>query len=188
MEIWRTFIGVPLKVDGAFLQAREDLVRSLGKERISWVDPSLFHITVRFIGDTDPSGVKLIAQALRQHVPLPGKTELYLDRTGSFGPAKKPRVVWVGFREPAIFNGLAAGVDKALDSCGFPVRDQVFRAHLTLGRIRSLSDPQGFHKIMEEMGNSFSGPVLLDRIVFYRSRLAEKGPVYTPLEVLEFKD
>jgi len=131
--------------------------------------------------------VKTLGAALREQVAIPEETETAIGQAGSFGPRKKPRVIWVGFEENEIFTSLKREVDRALETCGISVPDQEFRAHLTLGRVRSLNEPELFHPIISEMKDRFSGRVLLEKLILFRSELSSNGPVYTPLEVLQFK-
>ena len=187
MEIYRTFVALPVKVGERFLKRRDELIDALGGERISWVDPKRFHVTLRFLGDTEEREVEAIGNALREQVILPPVTRLKLDRLGSFGPRKKPRVVWVGFEDPGLFESLKGAVDHALESCGIPTSDQLFRAHLTLGRVRSLKNMSRFYQVVGEMEEQFRVDVAMERMVFYRSELKTGGPVYTPLIKLEFR-
>ncbi len=127
MEIYRTFIGIPVKVDGKFLETRSEMMEMLGGERISWVDPDNFHVTIRFIGDTKTDRVQLIGNVLEDTVTIPERRETSLGTAGSFGPRKKPRVVWVGFEETGFFQALKTEVDRALELCGIPVPDYPFQ-------------------------------------------------------------
>ena len=79
------------------------------------------------------------------------------------------------------------GVDGALQECGIPLSEYPFRAHLTLGRVRSLKDLIGFYDVLAEKKDKFNELVLIDRLVFYRSELGNGGPVYTPLYQKEFQ-
>jgi len=185
MENYRTFIAVPIRVGEEFLQGRSILMDRLSGERISWVDSERYHVTIRFLGETPLEEVRAVRNVLRSKLELPASIELSLHQAGSFGPRKKPRVVWVGFRDPSLFENLRAGVDEALDSIGIPPPDQPFRAHLTLGRIRSLKELNGYYNTIDSLKDQFAGKVLADRMVFYRSELGSAGPVYTPLEVIK---
>ena len=187
-QYYRTFIGIPFSVGEKVLAARQELIRSLKGERISWVKPDHFHVTLRFIGDTKVSEIDRMIQALDTKVQRPERAKIKLIHLGSFGPRKKPRVVWVGFEKASLFRSLKTEVDAALDSCGIPVTDQPFTAHLTLGRIRDLKDLDGFYRVIGEMREDFRDQVILDRLVFYRSELGSGGPVYTSLHELKFKD
>jgi 2'-5' RNA ligase len=188
MEKYRTFIGLPVRVDHHFLGARSELIAALEGERISWVAPDCYHLTIRFIGDTEVAAVRPIGKSLLEHVEVPPDNEVHLYQLGSFGPRKKPRVVWVGFEENGIFEMLRGGVDRALEANGIPPEPQPFRPHLTLGRIRGLNDLQRFHQTIDHMKGRFSQKVYLDRLALFRSELASGGPVYTPLMEMKLGD
>lgn len=187
-QYYRTFIGVPVRVNEEFLRSLKELRSLLDGERISWVSPDRYHITIRFIGDTEIGEVHNIAMSLEDYLEVPGKTEIKLDRLGSFGPRRSPRVIWVGFKDTGIFELLKARVDTILETRGITHDPQPFRSHLTLGRVRSLQDRQRFYNAIDRMEESFSQNVLTDRLVFYRSELGKGGPVYTILAEKEFLD
>lgn len=94
---FRTFIGLPLRVEPCFLQARRELMSALDGDRISWTNPDQYHVTLRFIGDTELSSIKRIGSALHAGVTVPQRIPLGINRLDSFGPRKRPRVIWAGF-------------------------------------------------------------------------------------------
>jgi 2'-5' RNA ligase len=89
-QYYRTFVGIPVRPGPGLLVLRNELMSSLREERISWVQPELFHVTLRFIGDTPTSLVEEIRSALKNYLHLPESVELKLQGVGSFGPRKKP--------------------------------------------------------------------------------------------------
>ena len=99
-----------------------------------------------------------------------------------------PRVIWVGFENNAMFESLKVTVDEALQKCGITSTDQPFRAHLTLGRVRSLKDLSGFYNVITDVKDRFKELLLFERLVFYRSELGFGEPSYTSLYQKEFKD
>ena len=187
-QFYRTFIGLPVKVGEGVLEARRELMSSLSGERISWVDPERYHVTLRFLGDTEISAIKRIGRAIQEGVAIPQKSSTFLTQPASFGPRKKPRVIWIGFEQAMLFELLKGDVDRVLEDCGIPSVDQSFRAHLTIGRVRSIRNLNGFYDALEFMKDRFCEHVLLHRMVFYRSELSNGGPVYTPLCEMEFRD
>jgi len=184
---FRTFIGLPLRLDQQMLQARSDLINALEGERISWVDPGRFHVTLRFLGDTEASLVKEIGRALCSGVTLPGITGLEFSGLSSFGPRKRPRVVWAGFEKNDFFELLKNEVDQILKECGIALEKQPFRAHLTLGRVRNLRNLQRYYEIIEEMNIHFRRRVLFESLVFYRSIPGRGGPEYHVLDEIPFQ-
>jgi 2'-5' RNA ligase len=95
-------------------------------------------------------------------------------------------VIWTGFEEVSLFESMREMVDAALATCGIARDSQSFRAHLTLGRIRSVKDLKGFYHLLEQMRDRFSETVMVDRLVFFRSELGAGPPVYTPLHRILF--
>ncbi len=188
MDFYRTFVGLPVKVGDGVLEARQELLNSLDGERISWVDPARYHVTLRFIGNTEISVVGKIGDSLLKEVEFPRKTHLQLQHLGSFGPRRNPRVIWIGFEETPLFESLKHDVDRVLGACGIAEAGQSFRAHLTLGRVRSLKDPGGFYRTIERMKERFEDRILFDRLVYYRSEPGAGGPVYIPLKQIGFRN
>jgi 2'-5' RNA ligase len=130
-ELWRLFVAVPVPA-----ALRADLVEQLAPMRavapdgIRWVDPDACHLTLAFLGDTDPARVPDLAAALHDAVaPLPAFTA----RIGGFGAIPRPssaRVIWLGVDGGEDLRHLARVV---ADACGVnqPVRP---RPHITVGR------------------------------------------------------
>lgn len=187
-QYYRTFIGLPVSVGHTVFKVREHLMDVFADERISWVNPENFHVTLRFLGDTSVTAIHQINEALQEELLLPGKLSLQLNGPQSFGPRKKPRVIWLGFDQDGPIRLLKTGTDRALEKCGWPESEQPFRAHLTLGRVRSLNNSVRYYEILEEIKMTFSGSAKVDRLVYYRSELGDKGPRYTVLKELNFQD
>lgn len=186
-QYYRTFIGLPLRVDQVFLQARNNLMAALKEERISWANPDQYHVTLRFIGDTELSVIKNIGSALHSEIVVPERIRQETCGLASFGPRKRPRVIWVGFEETYFFENLASEVDRVLEMCGIPAREQPFKAHLTLGRVRSLKNLQSYYLTMEEMNQQFISSVIFEKLVFFRSILGPLGPEYQVLDEIKFR-
>jgi 2'-5' RNA ligase len=185
-QYFRTFIALPLQVKQPFIQARNKLMESLREERISWTDPDQYHVTLRFLGDTESSAIQGIGNALKDGLTVPAQTGLEISGLNSFGPRKRPRVIWVGFENSTFFEPLKQQVDHILKSYGIPSEEQPFRAHLTLGRIRRLKNLERYYLKIEEMNQYFQDSVLFDRLVFFRSILGSGRPEYQVLEQMQF--
>lgn len=180
-EYFRTFIGLPVLAGNRLLSAREELMEALSGERISWVQPLNYHITLRFLGDTSRSDMARIKESLLDKVVLPRRSEFRLSGPGSFGPRKKPRVIWMGLEQAEPLERLKQEVDVLLESLGVPASNQPFRAHLTLGRVRSVKNLSHLYETIHRVNQSFSDQVVIDRLVYYRSVLGASGSSYSSL-------
>ena len=114
-QYYRTFIGIPVSVGNTVLWARNHLMEALADERISWVNPENYHVTLSFLGETKVTVIQQIKEALQKELKLPLKSSLQLKGPGSFGPRKKPRVIWLGFDQDEPFHSLKKGTDRALE-------------------------------------------------------------------------
>ena len=178
---------MPVRVSQQFLKARADLITALDSERISWVDPIRYHITIRFIGRTEGPDIPKISIALQRYIAVPKKQTIGLEELGIFGSKKNPRVIWLATNGMPFFENIKNETELVLKSCNLSLEEQQFRPHLTLGRVRRTEDPERFHRIIKNMKDRFREHILLDRLVFYRSEHGSTGPVYTPLEQIQFR-
>jgi 2'-5' RNA ligase len=185
-QYYRTFVGVPVKPGPGMLALRSELMASLSGERISWVTPELYHVTLRFIGDTSTSAIEAIRTSLKHNLLLPKAIEIDLKGVGSFGPRKRPRVIWLGFKEVELFKTLKRQVDRALESSGIQQEEHPYNPHLTLGRVRSLKDPEAYYGCIDRLAETELEPALIDSVVYYRSMLGPEGPRYTNLDKYNF--
>ena len=177
---YRTFVALPVTLGKGALDLVDELRDSLRSERISWVRPDQYHLTLRFLGDTPVGQVRHIGETLQALAHLPADT-LRLRPPASFGPRKRPRVLYLGLEPSAILDKAHVLVESVLGRCGWPPGDLPFSPHLTLGRIRSLKDIAGYHRTIEELGKREWGEAGLTRLVYFRSVLGSGGSVYTPL-------
>lgn len=99
-------------------------VRALHDD-VRWQSPDRWHITVAFLGPTDPDQAIGRLSKLVHRKPLPEPGPLRLRGSGTFNT-----VIWAGVEHGLWLDELAGAFRAAhLD-------DTPFRAHLTVGRIR----------------------------------------------------
>ena len=181
------FIAVPLATDAAAAVA--DLVgrvraRHLGGREVRWVRLDGLHLTLRFLGPTDRDRIPDLAAAVDAVAAAGRPFAVELAGTGSFPERGRPRVLWLGIEDGASRLGdLAAAIDAALVTRGWPATDRPFRAHLTLARADGVpAGPATTDLLGAELGDAtITGPV--DRLVLYRSRTGGGPARYEPLHV-----
>ena len=183
----RTFVAIelPESVKEA-LHALSGRLRESGG-RVSWVKPENMHLTLRFLGEVDDEHVErlsaILADAYRGSAAFP----LAVRGTGAFPNPRRPDVIWVG-AEP--LEGALAEVQAAAESAaraiGLPPDDKIFRAHLTLARIR---DRRAAKPLMEclEMERDFAGgEFTVGSVSLFSSELTPHGPIYRRLREFAF--
>lgn len=190
MAALRTFIAidVPPAVLDTIIRI-QNRFKSLGLHA-SWVKPGNIHLTLKFLGDTDPERIPGIQDELTQILKPFTPFRLSLDSTGVFPDTRRPRVLWVGLKdEEGTLETLQASIEKNLGSLGFPIEDRPFSPHLTLARIKS---PKGIKspKEKKELINELDAlnqegidphPFDVGVVNLYESQLTPKGSIYTVL-------
>ena len=134
----RLFVGIGFP---PALKLQLSLLRS-GVPGAKWVDPGNFHLTLRFIGETDEVVAADIDDAL---VRLRARRfTLQLAGTGVFGD--RPRSLWVGVERSPELVALRDKVEQALIRAGLPPEQRKFAPHVTLARLHNpaLDQLRGF--------------------------------------------
>lgn len=173
------------------IELKRELSRDLTRDvRLSWVQPTSMHLTVKFLGDTDESVIDRLHEAVgvlsAQHLPIP----IPLERLGVFPHLQQPRVFWIG-PEPRWNSGADAerlqtlhrAVEARCESFGFAPEGRPLSPHLTLARLR-----EGAHQAGQALARSGVldrpqpvGTLTMASIVMMRSELRPSGPRYTKL-------
>jgi 2'-5' RNA ligase len=180
----RLFIAVPLPKDTE--QYLAEVIRALRRpsDGIKWVDPRNIHLTLRFLGDTDPPLVPDIQKEILA-VATHARVVCSLGEIGAFPNLSRPRVIWVGLENNIDrLKQLASGIETGVRTIGFAPEDKPFKPHLTLGRVRE-DAPRVLLNLDGVKVITKPDQVTLDRIVLYQSTLTPQGPIYKALSTAE---
>ena len=178
----RLFVAVHLPQeirDG--LAAVQERLRRLQAD-VSWVKPANLHITLKFLGETEPKRLGGIGPVLAEVARGMAPFSLTVAGVGTFG-GRIPRVVWAGVREGAApLEALAGAVENGLARAGFPKERRQFTAHFTLGRVRSPRNAEVLLAAIRDESTEPLGVVSVEEFVLMQSRLDPGGSIYTALE------
>lgn len=107
------------------------------------VPPERWHLTLKFLGDTEGEAVLALCGALDE-ADLGAAFRLEFAGLGAFPSPRRAKVLWMGCDEGgAELARLAKKVDAAAQLAGFEAEGRPFRAHLTLSRLRPPQDLRG---------------------------------------------
>ncbi len=184
----RLFVAGELSasVREALASVQEDLRRRAGEARVRWTRPEGIHLTLKFLGEVASERLAVLAAALGRALAGQPALRLRLAGLGSFGGARRLRVIWVGLAgdlEP--LARLAVAVDAALAGEGFPREKRPFSPHLTLGRVADGVRPEArvrLHEVLEAAPPPPAMPVHLARVCLMQSTLGPGGARYAALE------
>ena len=189
----RVFIALDLPP-----QAKEALNRTICALRqeisngVRWVDPSGIHLTLKFLGNIQPTLTEQVFEAMTQAAKCnnPGSNDsgafrLSLSQLGVFPDTRRPRVLWAGIQgDLAALAGLQVRVEEASDRIGFALEQRPYRPHLTLGRVREGVPPPALLQIGKAVSEAKlepSSPWLCDSLHLIRSDRRPEGATYTSL-------
>lgn len=131
----RLFIAIPLPEEVS--ERIQSICRGLPDVR--WVPPESMHLTLRFLGDDIPrSQLDETADALAG-VESPGFF-LRLGTVGRFINPRAPQVLWLGVDEQPELRELRRRIENRLRSVGFAGEKRAFEPHITLARLKGVSE------------------------------------------------
>lgn len=183
----RAFLAIdpPDDILQEMARVQAQLKRSLHGE-ISWVRPEGVHLTLKFFGNIFEADVKAISDIVEKQSAAVAPMQFQLEELGAFPNQQRPRVIWIGLQgdvDPLL--DLQSDLDHQFQTIGFPVEDKPFRAHLTLGRVKTAKGPIGLLQAASEI--KITGKFRADSLALIRSKLTPKGAHYTKLATFMFR-
>ena len=179
----RTFIAFKPPED--IIRRIDALQKQLRAEGVGarWVKPANIHLTLKFLGDTDPAREADIRTAMQAAVADQAPLELATAGLGGFPRLARPRVLWQAVMgDSERLQVIQQSLEAHLAPCGFRPERRPFRAHLTIGRVRN---PKRWRPeetaVLKGMQDLPPQPFTVDTLTWYQSRLEPGGAVYTAL-------
>jgi 2'-5' RNA ligase len=143
--------------------------------RMTFVDPRLMHITLKFLGDVSAQNLELILSAAEN---LQGSSyEITAAKVGFFG--RPPRVVTAGISDGGKTALLAGQLDDLLEPLGFQRASKSFSPHITIARVKQYAPD--LQEIIVGISATSFGTCTIDRVLLKKSTLTPDGPVYETL-------
>lgn len=150
--------------------------------KIKWVAPENIHLTIKFLGEISPAAVDSVTQAAAAAAGRTVPTTSIVRGLGVFPNLKRPSVIWAGLAgDTGPLFELQADLEERLAEAGFPKDKRAFRAHLTIGRIKSPINARRLAEAMADCGEMIEKGLPLERLTLYKSDLKPTGAIYTAL-------
>jgi len=186
MSLLRAFIAVeiPQEIHKAIENETAPIQVALNKSLVRWVPTENMHLTLRFLGDTSPANVEMLAQMLSVEAGQHPAFEIQFRGLGVFPNTKRPRVIWIGIQAPDELAALQRGIEAAADKLGYPPEKRSFSPHLTIGRVKQNVNSGGMQKIraaLEDVKFGTLGAAPVNAVHLFKSDLHSSGAVYTCL-------
>ena len=177
----RAFIAleIPEEIRSAIAAAREAVVKALPPAR--WTRPSTWHLTLKFLGETDSGALDRLVADLEPRLSGLGAVAVRPAGGGFFPSSARPRVAWIG--------GVAAGaapvavaVDRASVRAGFAREKRPWALHLTMARLKHRWPAASVERYLDWAASLHLPSFACGEAVLFSSRLEPGGAVYTALE------
>lgn len=151
---------------------------------IRLTDPAQAHITLKFLGDTEPDRLEevqsAIEEATEQSEVSPFTAEI--GGLGVFPSHEYISVVWAGVREGAKqLTRLHEAIENRTTELGFEPEEHEFTPHATIARMDHAGGKELVQRLVTERDPTV-GTVRFDEIRLTESTLTPDGPVYSTVE------
>jgi RNA 2',3'-cyclic 3'-phosphodiesterase len=190
----RLFIAVPA-TDAVREAAAAAIERLRGHGDVRWTSVANLHLTVKFLGDTPGGRVPQLRDVLAKKANKFYPFMVELGGAGAFPSPRKPQIVWLAVGEKKGETGLlaqlAGEVDRAVHPLGFDLERRPFRAHVTIGRVRSARGLSDLARLLQQPAGACprlpAGETVrpvewpVEGLHLVRSVLRPTGPEYTIL-------
>lgn len=152
--------------------------------RIKYVELLNLHLTLKFFGEIDSDGLKLLENKIENVVSEFKPFNVKVKGCGAFPNNNHIKVIWIGIDEDSIIKELHDKLDSEFVKLGFD-KDKKFSTHLTIGRMKSAKNRNQVESVIEEFSDIEIGEMTVNNIVLKKSTLTPSGPIYEDLKVFE---
>ncbi|HEV2226195.1 MAG TPA: RNA 2',3'-cyclic phosphodiesterase [Nitrososphaerales archaeon] len=147
---------------------------------IKLVEKQNLHFTVKFLGEINESQAAEVGSRLGS-LRL-NAVDVEVRGAGAFPDPSRARVVWAGVSRDheALVAPIAQQVIDSLEGIG-EREERPFRAHITLGRVRSGRNLRQLEQLLRDNSDRPFGVVRLSHLKLKSSVLSPGGPIYGDL-------
>lgn len=152
--------------------------------KIKFVELTNLHLTLKFFGDIDTNGLRLLEDTIASVVSDFKPFDIKIKGCGAFPNKNRIKVIWVGIDNDATIKDLHDKLDVEFEKLGFDL-DRKFSTHLTIGRMKTAKNKAQVKSTIEEFSDYDIGEMSVDKIILKKSTLTPAGPIYEDLKVFE---
>ena len=144
--------------------------------KIRFTSPDNIHLTLKFLGETDPMRIPDIKDALSR-ISIEPFSLTVLGAGGFPSVSAGTRILWTGVKQSEALLRLAELTETALEQTGFQRETRPFAPHITIARTRGKAG-DGVIRLIRANGNTDFGSFDVDTVHLYVSESAPGGVRY----------
>ena len=181
----RVFLGIsiPQNLKNKIKKIQEEFQKE--EFDIKFVEFENLHFNLKFFGKKTESEIKKIEstvkKVLKKHKPF----KLKIEGSGAFPGGNYIRVIWIGTKNSEELTELVNELEEAFSKINIEKEKRKFKAHLTIGRVRSNKNQERLIKKINELKEVEIGEFEIEELILFESKLSPKGPTY--IELIKFK-
>ncbi|MFB6312151.1 MAG: RNA 2',3'-cyclic phosphodiesterase [Salinirussus sp.] len=150
---------------------------------LRFTDPEQAHVTLKFLGDTDPADLTALREALTAAVEAAdvGPFEARIAGLGVFPSREYINVVWLGVEADGAMVRLHNPIEARTTDLGFDPTDHDFTPHTTIARMDHAGGKERVQRVLEEH-DPVVGTTRIDAVHLMESTLTDDGPEYETVD------
>jgi 2'-5' RNA ligase len=149
---------------------------------VRWVQTDVLHVTLAFLGERSAREAEEARVAVRALAEGRSAARITLQGLGVFPERERPRVIWLGVRDPAPVRDLHRAFERSRARLGVPAEGRAYHPHVTLGRVPAGAEADVREALAPALAAvRFEAEVTLDAVQLMQSELTPAGPRYTTL-------
>jgi len=172
----RVFVALELEPQlRAKLSEAQQSLRGCGA-RLSFVNPDIIHITLKFLGEVNEKDIPQVKDALRKVTCTPftiRATHVTVDNPN------RPRTIWSTIEDDGKITGIFQRIEEALEPLGVARETRRFTPHATIARIKNPAP--GLIPAVSKFKDFSAGESKVTGFKLKKSTLTPQGPLYEDL-------
>lgn len=178
----RLFIGLPVSSVKAVHKVESWKNNSrMRLNKMNWVKPENWHITLYFLGDTPSEKVELLRQLIDQTFGEVSAFPAQLEGVGVFPSRRDPSVLWLGLNSLQNILPAHEKLGELLRQNDFSFDQKPLKPHLTIARMKYLADKAIIDTLVSDYGQTVFDMININKVVLFESLLTPQGPIYKAL-------
>lgn len=177
----KTFIGIKIIPTTMLFDYYSEIKNNLKSQKISWVEPNNFHITLKYLGNTNNDQFLKLDKILQNISKYHCANSINIEGFGVFPNIKNPKVLWFGAKKTKFIHDLFIDIEENLELLNFKKENRKYTPHLTIGRIKKISDIEIIKNYIELFKKKQIQKTEIKSFILYQSLLENNKRLYKPL-------
>lgn len=178
----RIFLAAHIHSNFINSQLLSNVKHGLQHEKISWTNSEQMHVTVKFFGETNTNSIAAIDACIRNSITNIHSFNISVLGLSIFGSSYQPKVLYAKIDDNNNFEKIFLQLQQNLIEIGYLQNRQNFVPHISLGRIKKLTDKQYFQNFLKTFIIEKHDKITINELTLFESILKPEGAKHYILE------